>query len=134
MRLADNLKLQTMVATLIYAGLRREELLWLTHDDLDLNAGKYGMIRVRAKELRGEAWEPKTKKNRAVPISSRLRHYLDKWRLKTQKGKGAWLFPSPEGKRWDPDNFSQDLRAQTRTRNCRGVAWISGTRSAANSR
>jgi site-specific recombinase XerD len=21
------------------------------------------------------------------------------------------LFPSPEGKRWDPDNFSQDLRA-----------------------
>jgi len=109
--LTDNLKVQTMVATLIYAGLRREELLWLTHDDLDLSAGKHGMIRVRAKELQGEAWEPKTKKNRAVPISSRLRHYLDKWRLKAQKGKGAWLFPSPEGKRWDPDNFSQDLRA-----------------------
>jgi integrase len=92
--LANDLKLQTMVATLIFGGLRREELLWLTHDDLDLNAGKYGMIRVRAKEIGGEAWEPKTKRNRAVPVSSRL-----------------WLFPSPEGKRWDPDNFSQDLRA-----------------------
>jgi integrase len=109
--LTDNLKMQAMVATLIYAGLRREELLWLTHDDLDLSAGKHGLIRVRAKELHDEAWEPKTKKNRAVPISSRLRHYLDKWRLKTEKGKGAWLFPSPAGKRWDPDNFSQDLRA-----------------------
>lgn len=109
--LADNLKLQAMAATLIFAGLRREELLWLTHDDLDLGAGQYGMIRVRAKEIDGEAWEPKTKKNRAVPVSSRLRHYLDKWRLKMEKSKGSWLFPSPEGKRWDPDNFSQDLRA-----------------------
>jgi integrase len=75
--LANDLKLQTMVATLIFGGLRREELLWLTHDDLDLNAGKYGMIRVRAKEIGGEAWEPKTKRNRAVPVSSRLRHFLD---------------------------------------------------------
>jgi hypothetical protein len=24
---------------------------------------------------------------------------------------GGWYFPSPEGKRWDPDNFSQDLHA-----------------------
>jgi site-specific recombinase XerD len=22
----------------------------------------------------------------------------------------TWLFPSPDGKRWDPDNFSSDLR------------------------
>jgi integrase len=109
--LADNLKLQAMVATLIFAGLRREELLWLTHDDLDLDTGKHGLIRVRAKEIHGEFWEPKTKKNRAVPVSSRLRHYLDKWQLKMDKCKGSWIFPSPEGKRWDPDNFSQDLRA-----------------------
>src|SRR6202012_4401448 len=83
--LSDNLKLQAMVATLIFAGLRREELLWLTHDDLDLDAGKHGLIRIRAKEIHGESWEPKTKKNRAVPVSSRLRHYLDKWRLKMEK-------------------------------------------------
>jgi len=33
---------------LIYAGLRREELLWLTIDDVDYDTGTYGMIRVRA--------------------------------------------------------------------------------------
>ena len=55
--------------------------------------------------------EPKTKKNRAVPVSSRLRFYLDKWQLKSERDKCPWLFPSPLGKRWDPDNFSADLRA-----------------------
>jgi len=44
-----------------------------------------------------------------VPVSSQLRLYLDRWELKRPKVK--WLFPSPEGKRWDCDNFSQDLRA-----------------------
>jgi hypothetical protein len=44
---------------LVSVGLRREELLWLTHDDLDLSAGKHGMIWVRAKEIQGEAWEPR---------------------------------------------------------------------------
>lgn len=107
--LSDNLQLQVMAAVLIYAGLRREELVWLTHDDLDLSAGSFGLIRVRAKTFDKESWQPKTKKNRAVPVSSALRHYLDKWRLKHHCG--TWLFPSSEGKRWDPDNFSADLRA-----------------------
>ncbi|HEY8750152.1 MAG TPA: tyrosine-type recombinase/integrase [Tepidisphaeraceae bacterium] len=106
--LAENVQLQAMVATLIFAGVRREELLWLTLDDLDLGAGTFGIIRVRAKTMEGESWQPKTKRNRAVPISSRLRHFLDKWRLKRKAG--TWLFPSPDGKRWDCDNFSSDLR------------------------
>ena len=37
-------QLQTMVAMNIYAGLRREELLWLTADDIDLSSGPYGLI------------------------------------------------------------------------------------------
>jgi len=106
--LAGNPRLQAMAATYIYAGLRREELLWLTHDDIDWDAKPYGLIRVRAKKVDGAAWEPKTKTNRAVPISSRLRPYLDRQRLRA--GKSPWLFPSPEGKRWDPDNFSAALR------------------------
>jgi integrase len=109
--LAENVQMQAMAAMLIYAGLRREEILWLTHDDLDLSVKPFGVIRVRAKTVDGESWEPKTKKNRAVPVSSRLRFYLDKWQLKSERGHGPWLFPSPEGKRWDPDNFSADLRA-----------------------
>jgi integrase len=107
--LAENVQLQAMTATLIFAGLRREELLWLTPDDLDLTAGTFGLLRVRAKTLEGESWQPKTKRNRAVPVSSRLRHFLDKWRIK--HAGAAWLFPSPAGRRWDCDNFSSDLRA-----------------------
>jgi integrase len=107
--LADKPQLQAMVATLIYAGLRREELLWLTLDDLDLGSGPFGMIRVRAKTVDGESWQPKTKVNRAVPISSTLRRYLDRYRRRITPGR--WLFPSPDGRRWDCDNFSADLRA-----------------------
>jgi integrase len=102
-------QLQVMVAMLIYAGLRREELLWLTLEDVDLHASRHGMIRVRAKtSLDGDRWEPKTKVNRAVPISTTLRGCLD--RYAPRPSTGCWLFPSPDGKRWDTDNFSADLR------------------------
>jgi integrase len=107
--LAANQQLQTMVAVLIYAGLRREEILWLTHDDIDLKTGTNGIIRVRAKTVDGQSWQPKTKANRAVPISSTLRRFLNEYRPRIIPG--GWLFPSPDGKLWDPDNFSQDLRA-----------------------
>ena len=46
--LADDTQIQTMIAMLIYAGLRPEELLWLTIDDIDYDTGAHGMIRVRA--------------------------------------------------------------------------------------
>jgi integrase len=111
--LADHPQLQVMVAMLIYAGLRREELLWLTLDDVDYKTGPFGMLRIRAKTIAGESWQPKTKVNRAVPISSSLRRHLDAWRPRIVPGR--WLFPSPEGKRWDCDNFSQDLRAANAT-------------------
>ena len=116
--LADQVKFQAMVATLIYAGLRREELLWLTPDDIDWSAGAFGLIRVRAKTIENEFWQPKTKVNRAVPISSSLRHYLDKWKLK--RGKGEWFFPNSACGRYDPDNFSSDLRALN---DAKGLHW-----------
>lgn len=107
--LQDRPQLQTMVAMLIYAGLRREELLWLTAEDIDLKTGLHGMIRVRAKTIHGESWQPKTKVNRAVPISSTLRSYLNNYTRRPSVGD--WFFPSPDGKRWEPDNFSHDLAA-----------------------
>lgn len=107
--LEESPQIQAAVATLIFAGLRREELLWLTHDDIDWNAKPFGLIRVRGKVINGEAWEPKTKKNRGVPISSRLRPYLDRQRLRA--AKSVWLFPATGAKRFDPDNWSSDLRA-----------------------
>ncbi len=106
--LADKPLLQAMVAALIFAGLRREELLWLTHDDIDLSHGPNGVIHVRAKEIGGKTWIPKTKTNRVIPISSDLRRYLDTYTPRVVRGH--WYFPSPNGHRWNPDNFSADLR------------------------
>ena len=112
--LAERPAIQAMVATYIYAGLRREEALWLTPDDVDLEAG---MIRVRQKTVNGESWQPKTRRNRRVPISAALRGYLES--CQTAVGS-AWFFPSPRGMRWDPDNFSQDLREVNRAH---GLPW-----------
>jgi len=106
--LQDNPQLQTMVAMYIYTGLRREEALWLTLEDVDLNAGANGMIRIQAKTVNGQFWQPKTKRNRAVPISSTLRTYLG--RYTPRPSIGGWYFPSPKGMHYDPDNFSNDLR------------------------
>jgi len=105
--LADNPFLQTMVAVYIYAGLRREELLWLQLSDVDLTAGVHGVIRIHAKTVAGEFWEPKTKRNRAVPISRALRAYLDAYPCRVVPNH--WYFPSPQGVRWHPDNFSHAL-------------------------
>ncbi len=105
-------QLQTMAAVYIYAGLRREEALWLTRDDIDLNNGVHGLIRIRAKRIGDEYWEPKTKVNRAVPISSALRGYLE--RHTASPTFERWLFPSPRARRWDPDNFSWRLRTTNR--------------------
>ncbi|MEM7682841.1 MAG: tyrosine-type recombinase/integrase [Planctomycetota bacterium] len=132
-------QLEAMVAVLIYAGLRREELLWLTLDDIDLQRrhGGHGLIRVRAKTIQTDQgprfWEPKTKRNRAVPISRDLRGYLDSYtppatqEVDTGAAFGAgifrgWFFPGPKGDWWDPDNFSTDLRDANRDA---GLPWSS---------
>jgi len=116
--LADSPQLQAMVAMYIYAGLRREEALWLRLEDVDLSAGPCGILRIQAKTDGEDHWQPKTKANRAVPISRALRSYLDAYAARPSIG--GWYFPSPKGRRYDPDNFSQDLRAAQRAA---GLPW-----------
>ncbi|MCP4249301.1 MAG: site-specific integrase [bacterium] len=106
--------MRAMVAVYVYAGLRREEALWLTSDDVNL--GK-GLLHVRAKTLDGEFWQPKTKRNRAVPISNALAEVLAEYQ---PRPGSVWFFPSPRGRRWDPDNFSQDLR---KANTAAGLPW-----------
>jgi integrase len=101
---AESPVVHALVAVYIYAGLRREEALWLTSDDVDLEAR---LIRVRAKSIGDESWQPKTKRNRVVPISNDLYVILKDY---VPPAGCTWYFPSPTGRRWDPDNFSQDLR------------------------
>jgi len=116
--LQDQPVIRAMVATYIYAGLRREEAIWLTLQDVDFTIGRFGAIRVRAKTVNGESWQPKTKVNRIVPISRALRAILDGYARPVVPT--PWFFPSPRGKRWDPDNFSEALRAGNRAA---GLPW-----------
>lgn len=112
--LEDEWLMHTMVATYIYAGLRREEALWLTGEDVDMQRR---LIRVRAKTINGQSWQPKTKRNRIVPISDSLFAILSNY-LSSQND--VWFFPSPTGRKWDPDNFSQDLRTLNQSA---GLGW-----------
>ena len=109
--------LRAIAATCIYAGLRRGEAVMLTQDDVDL---KGRLIRVRAKTVQGETWQPKTKRNRAVPISDALHAILETYRPLRSIG---WFFPSPKGKRWDPDHLTHEL-AKVNRRN--GLPWKCG--------
>jgi integrase len=119
--LAGNVELQTMAAVYIYAGLRRSEALWLTAADVDLTAGKNGAILIRAKTIQGESWKPKNGKHRIVPINRKLRPYLEAYRRRPSPGN--WFFPSPEGTRWDPDNFSQKLREVNKAKELSWSCW-----------
>lgn len=103
--LKDHPVLHAMVATYIYAGVRREEALWLTTEDVNLEKR---LIHVRAKTIEGRSWQPKTKRNRVVPISEALFAILENYKAPVQS---QWYFPSPTGKRRDPDNLSQDIAA-----------------------
>ncbi|MEZ5988742.1 MAG: site-specific integrase [Planctomycetota bacterium] len=100
--------IEPLIATLIFAGLRRQEVCWLTWADLDLDA-EPPMLRVRAKTVDGESWEPKTKRNRNVPVSQRLLPYLQAI-PRRPRSKVPWVFSSPQGHRWDADNLSRRFR------------------------
>jgi integrase len=98
--LRDHPVIHAMVATYIYAGLRREEAIWLTTNDLDLGNGRSGTIRIRAKTVDGEFWEPKTKVNRVVPISRALRAILDAYLRRNAPER--LVLPLPSGKALGP--------------------------------
>ncbi len=98
------------VATALFGGLRREELCWLTTADIDQDRLPL-MLRVRAKCIGGEKWQPKTKRDRRLPVSDRLEVLLAPQLQAKRSSRCAWLFPSPAGLRWDPDNLGRSIRA-----------------------
>lgn len=106
--------IQALVSVYIYAGLRRAEALWLTHDDVDIDSR---LIRIQAKTIGGEYWQAKTKRNRVIPMSDGLHERLSAYR---SSGSSPWFFPSPRGHRWDPDNFSQNLKELNKAH---GLSW-----------
>ena len=114
--LDDDLVLRTMVAALIYAGLRLGELLWLTRQDVDLERG---YIYIRRKTVLGRTWAPKTRKDRSVPISLALRAYLDAYEPPLDT---PWYFTTPNECQWDSDGFGMALRTVNRAVGLRWTA------------
>jgi len=106
--------LRTMVATLIYAGLRLGELLWLTPRDVDLQRG---YLAVRRKTVLARTWMPKTGKDRAVPISAALHEILETYEPPADE---LWYFVTKHGCQWDSDAFGDALRTANRAA---GLPW-----------
>jgi len=106
--LTQHPRIRAAVALMIFAGLRREEVFWLTVGDLDLKRG-WLTVGAKADPVTGERWQPKTAKNRGVAVSSALMAELERY-FDREGVPAHWLVPSPTGKRWEPSNFSTDLR------------------------
>lgn len=95
-------------------------------EEMDFRRGTSGghrLIRLRAKTIAGRSWQPKTKVDRAVPISHALRQHLDRYMpLATTSPEigqdfPGWYFPAPTSAHWDLDNFARNLRQANKDTN-----------------
>ena len=80
-------QLQTMVAVLIYAGLRREELFWLTLVNVSLTHRHRGnsLVSIHAKTINSQSWQPKTAVNHAAQLQLQLKTLgVNPWRAMQQ--------------------------------------------------
>ena len=80
---------QAILLTLLYTGIREQELCYLTWDDIDL---KKKVLRISAKSEEG--FTPKTWEERLIEMSDRLVEAI-----KTQPATSRWVFPTVRGKR-----------------------------------
>jgi integrase len=96
--------LRAAAATMIYAGPRRGECLWLQVKSIQ--ARSYLSIRNLLDEA-GDLTSSLKTGSRTVAIEPELMAIFDAY-LPTLKG--PWLFPSPTGRRRDKDHFSTALR------------------------
>ena len=91
-----------LLATAAFAGLRREELVWLDWEDVDVERGQL--------YVRNKPDHPlKDYEARTVPIPTALVEILEE--LRREQGRAVEddaqpVFRSPKGLRWDPMNLS----------------------------
>jgi len=93
-------RLEVVVMLALYAGLRQQEVAWLSWEDIDLVEG---WIHVRSKR----GWSPKSASSeRSVPIADELARYL---KSETPADR-RWVAPQSAGSQW----CRRHLGAETR--------------------
>ena len=93
-------RLEVVVMLALYAGLRQQEIAWLTWEDMDLVEG---WLHVRAKK----GWSPKSATSeRSIPIADDLAEYLTDARRTCRR----WVAPQSPGTQW----CRRHLGAETR--------------------
>lgn len=86
-----------------YTGLRLGELLALTWQDVDVDAG---IVRVRrAMDRNVVRMYTKTKASRTVGLPAHLREQLARWKADCPASEDNLVFPSPRGRPIEPSTF-----------------------------
>lgn len=93
-----------VLATLFYTGMRRNELRYLTWEDLDLERG---CIYIRPKRINEKLiFEPKDKEIRTIPIHPELLPILEELPKKNDR----WVFVNSLNKILGQDKIRQEFR------------------------
>jgi len=98
-------RLQMAVALMIYAGLRRAEMLWLTREAISKDVSYLSIVN-RVDHDRDIESSLKTG-DRAVTILPPLKPLIENY---TGTLQGKWLIPSSKGAQWGGDSFAKKLR------------------------
>ena len=104
-------------AIMIYAGLRRDEALWLTRDAISPDFSYLSVVNRLDED--GDIESTLKTGERSVSIIPQLRPILEQY-LSTLQGR--WLVPMEKGGRWDGNAFGRKLR---RINTERGLDWSS---------
>lgn len=94
MEAADDIWWKAFISVAYSSGLRLNEILHLTWNDIDFDNQR---INVTAKKANGKiiAWQPKGRKNRVVPISDQALKFLVDIQLNAPEGN-PYIFISPQ--------------------------------------
>ncbi len=91
-------RLKPVIEVLLHTGLRRDELIHLTWQDVDL---KTRVLSVQAKD----GWHPKDYEARHIPMTPRLTEALEK----LPRNGDSFVFTNREGRPLDPDVLTHDF-------------------------
>lgn len=94
-----------------YTGVRKEEIMYLTWDDVNLDR-KEPSIAIQAKEfVPGKHWTPKSKQRRIIPLNTRAAEII---RSQTRSESNNWVFHGPQGGQLHPDRLLTTLKGALR--------------------